>query len=83
MGRTWRTFNDQLEMEQESWRPFRAALRREDQLAFDRLFGLAKRHIAEAQNACRPVPFESVLMCVALELLKEMDRLRQQIEARR
>jgi hypothetical protein len=75
MGRTWRTFNDQLELEQESWRPFRTALRREDQAVFDRLFVLAKRHMAEAQNACRPVTFETVTMCVLVELMKELDRL--------
>ena len=80
MGRTWRTFNDQLEQERESWRPFRAALRREDQAAFDHLFVLAKRHMAEAQNTCRPVAFEAVLMCVTLELVKELERLKRRLE---
>ena len=82
MGRTWRTFNDQLDAERESWRPFRAALRREDQRAFDRLFDMAKRHIAEAQNACRPVAFEAVMMCVTLELLKEVEALKRRTEER-
>jgi hypothetical protein len=81
MGRTWRTFNDQLEHEQESWRPFRAALRREDQAVFDRLFVYAKRHMGEAQNACRPVAFEAVLMCAALEILKEVEQLKSRVEA--
>lgn len=76
MGRTWLTFNDQLNQEQQSWKPFRDALRREDQLAFDKLFAYAKRHMAEAQNACRPIPIESVFMCAVLELVKEVDRLK-------
>ena len=36
--------------------------------------------MAEAQNACRPVALEAVMMCVALELVKEVERLKQRIE---
>ena len=80
MGRTWLTFNDQLAREEQAWRPFRTALRKDDQAAFDRIFVLAKRHMAEAQAACRPVALDAVLMCVALELLKEVEALRGRIK---
>lgn len=76
MGRTLPTFNTWLEEEQASWRGFRRALRREDQEAFDRLFGLAKAHMAEAAAAARPIPFDSFLLCVLLEQQKEIERLR-------
>lgn len=76
MGRTWPTFNDQLEREARAWKPFRDALRREDQRVFDKLFVYAKRHMAAGQNACRPVPFETLMVCAALELVKEVDRLK-------
>ena len=46
MGRTLPTFNLWLGQEIESWRPYRRALRREDQESFDRLFSFAKLHMA-------------------------------------
>ncbi|HOE97875.1 MAG TPA: hypothetical protein PLS90_14480 [Candidatus Sumerlaeota bacterium] len=80
MGRTLPTFNMYLDQEIEAWRPFRRALRREDQPAFDRLFALAKRHMAEAAHAARPVPFDSFVMAVLLEQQKEIERLRARLE---
>lgn len=76
MGRTLPTFNSWLENEMTSWREFRRALRREDREAFDRLFGLAKRHMAEAASVGRPVPFDALVMSILLEQQKEIDRLK-------
>ena len=81
MGRTLPTFNTYLEQEMEQWRPFRRALRREDQPSFDRLFGHAKRHMAEAANVARPVPFDTLLMAIALEQQKQIERLRLALHA--
>ena len=80
MGRTLPTFNTYLESEIVEWSGFRRALRQEDRDAFDRLFTLAKRHMAEAAAAARPVPFDSILMAILLEQQKELDRLRWRIE---
>jgi hypothetical protein len=80
MGRTLPTFNMYLENEIAEWRGFRRALRREDQEAFDRLFALAKRHMAEAAAAARPVPFDALLMAILLEQQKQIERLRWRIE---
>jgi len=82
MGRTLPTFNAWLEEERETWRGYRRALRREDQEAFDRLFSLAKSHMAEAASAARAVPFESFLMSVLLEQQKELERLRRELGER-
>ena len=72
MGRTLPTFNLALERMQSEWSEFRRALRREDQTTFDHLFVLAKRHMAEASTALRPVPLDSFLVCVLLEQQKEI-----------
>jgi len=48
MGRTLLPYSHGLESEQDRWRPFRPALSKEDQQAFDRLFDRAKFHTASA-----------------------------------
>lgn len=80
MGRTLPTFNFWLEGERESWRAFRRALRHEDREAFDRIFALAKRHMAEAASVARPVPFDSLVMSVLLEQQKQIEDQRREIE---
>jgi len=77
MGRTLPTFNTFLEAEYDSWRPYRRALRREDQEAFDALFRAAKQHVAESSHAVRAVPFEAMLLSMLLEHEKEIQRLRE------
>lgn len=79
MGRTLPTFNTYIDQEIAEWRPFRRALRREDQTVFDRLFALAKTHMAEAANAARPVPFDTLVMAILLEQQKEIERLRAKL----
>ena len=80
MGRTLPTFNMYLEQEIAQWRPYRRALRREDQEAFDRLFALAKRHMAEAANVSRPIPFDSLVISILLEQQKKIEQLSEQLE---
>jgi hypothetical protein len=80
MGRTLPTFNMYLESEMAQWRSFRRALRREDQQAFDRLFKLSRRHMAEAAYAARPVPFDALVMTILLEQQKELERLRARLD---
>ncbi|MEN6627746.1 MAG: hypothetical protein ABFD69_16085 [Candidatus Sumerlaeia bacterium] len=79
MGRTLPTFTMHLNQEMELWRPFRRALAAGDRAAFDRMFALARRHIAEAANAARPVPFDALVMTILLEQQKEIDRLSEEL----
>ena len=79
MGRTIPTFTRYLEEEMSTWRDFRRALDKEDRAFFDRLFRLAKRHIAEASHAKRPIPFDALVMCILLEQQKEIDGLKERI----
>ena len=79
MGRTLPTFNLYLDGEMELWRPFRRALRKEDQAVFDKLFAMAKRHMAEAAYVARPVPFDTLVMAILLEQQKEIEALKQKL----
>lgn len=79
MGRTVPTFNMSLEREIAAWSMFRRALRAEDRVAFDRLFVLARQHMAEAAAAARPIPFDAVVMSILLEQQKEIESLRRRV----
>ncbi len=80
MGRTLPTFNMYLNQEIEAWRPFRRALPAEDRAAFDRLFALARGHMAEAAHVARPVPFDTLVMAILLEQQKEIESLRARLD---
>lgn len=67
MGRTVLSFTQELYREEESWRGFRRALRREDRELFDELFAAARYHTAACTCAGRAVPFEAILMSILLE----------------
>lgn len=84
MGRTLPTIVQTLQAEEEAWKLFRRALRREDQDAFDALWRFARYHAAPASMASRPMPFEAALMAmmVAVERqIMEMERLEKKRSA--
>lgn len=67
MGRTVLSFTRELYREEESWKPFRRALRKEDRELFDELFAAARYHTAACTCAGRPVPFDAILMSILVE----------------
>jgi hypothetical protein len=79
MGRTVPTFTNIIDGELASWGKFRHALRAEDQDAFDDLFRAARYHLAENFYAMRTVPFESIMMSIAVEQQKLIRRLQEQV----
>jgi len=81
MGRTVPTFTNIIDQEVASWSKFRHALRKEDQEAFDYLFRAAKYHLAENFYAMRTVPFESIMMSIAVEQQKTLRKLQARIAA--
>jgi hypothetical protein len=83
MGRTVPTMTQMVQAEEESWAPFRRALRAEDRPAFDRLFAAARHFAAVASYAARPVPFEAILLSMLLEAMKAIHRLEIEIAALR
>lgn len=67
-----------LQAEEEAWKLFRRALRKEDQEAFDALWRFARYHAAPASMASRPMPFEAALMAMLVALERqflELERL--------
>jgi len=80
MGRTLKPINQQLLEEEAAFAKFRRALRRQDQLALDDLFGAARIHAAAAAYASHALPFEVFLLSMLLEEHKEVMRLRGEVE---
>ena len=68
----------------ESWGKFRRGLRREDQEALDGLFRAARLQLAGSAYAARPIPFESIAMCMLLaqhRIIADLQHRMKQLEA--
>jgi len=83
VGRTLPTFVSFLIAEEESWRPYRRALRAEEKAAFDRLFSHARAHSAAAGQAARGIPSEAMFLSMLLEMNIELEALRRELAALR
>jgi hypothetical protein len=81
MGRTLSPFSQLIERERRAWAPFRRALRKDDQAAFDRLFDCAKLHVQAGVYLSRPWPFEVIAMAILLEHHKRLDQVLTRLEA--
>jgi hypothetical protein len=81
MGRTLPPFSQLIESERRAWAPFRRALRKDDQAAFDRLFDCAKLHVQAGVYLSRPWPFEVIAMAILLEQHKRLEQLLARCEA--
>jgi len=80
MGRTVLPFTQELYREEESWRAFRRALRREDRELFDALFEAARYHTAACSCAGRAVPFDAILMGILIEERRAARELARRVE---
>ncbi len=67
MGRTVLPYSHVMESEKEWWRPFRRALSKEDQEAFDRLFDRAKMHTSAGVYMSSPCPMDTIILSICLE----------------
>jgi len=81
MGRTVLSFTQELYREEESWKGFRRALRREDRELFDELFAAARYHTAACTCSGRAVPFEAILMSILLEQRRAVRELSARVAA--
>ena len=79
MGRTVPTFTNIIDNELSTWSKYRRGLRKEDQEVFDDIFRSAKLHLAENFYAMRAVPFESIMMSIAVEQRKLINKLQDRI----
>jgi phosphotransacetylase len=66
MGKTLAPFSQLIAYERRRCAPFRQALSKTDQEAFDRLFEWRKRQVASKRYVARPRRFEAVFMAVLL-----------------
>ncbi len=85
MGRTVLPFTQELYREEESWKPFRRALRREDRELFDELFAAARYHTAACTCSGKALPFEAILMSILIEerrAVRELSRRIAELERR-
>jgi hypothetical protein len=80
MGRTIPTFTMVIQQEIDSWGKFRRGLRREDQEALDELFRAARMQLAGSAYAARPIPFESIAMCMLVAQHRMITELRERCE---
>jgi hypothetical protein len=80
MERTVLPFNQVLGQEVQEWKKFRRALRKEDQLIFDRLFEKARLHVEAGGCTSRPWPFETILISILLEHEKALVELRSKLK---
>jgi hypothetical protein len=80
MGRTVPTFTMVIQQEIDSWGKFRRGLRKEDQDALDDLFRAARMQLAGSAYAARPIPFESIAMCMLLAQHRMITGLHERCE---
>ncbi|HTX19353.1 MAG TPA: hypothetical protein VMG34_11905 [Bacteroidota bacterium] len=73
------TFTNIIDNELASWSKYRRGLRKDDQELFDDIFRSAKLHLAENFYAMRTIPFESIVMSIAVEQRKLIKRLHERI----
>ncbi len=81
MGRTLPTYNMLIlqELEKEEWKKFRRALRKDDQEVFDELFIAPKTQMQAGAYASNAKPFETMLLCMLIELKKDLKILEQRV----
>jgi hypothetical protein len=70
MGRTVKPYSHVMESERESLNPFRRALSKEDQQAFDLLFDWAKMPAGAGVYKAHSWPVETILPSICLERKK-------------
>ncbi len=79
MGRTLPTIVQTLHLEEDLWKDFRRALRKEDQEVLDGLWRFARRHAAPLSMASRPVPMEGITMAMLLGLAARVVELEKRL----
>ena len=75
MGRTVMPNSQVMKSELERLKPFRRALSKEDQQAFDRLFDRAKMHTSAGVYMSHPWPMDTILLSICLEHGKMIEEI--------
>ncbi len=80
MGRTVMPYCWVMESERRRLLPFRKALSKEDQQAFDRLFDRAKMHTSAGVYMANPWPMETILLSIVLEQGKVIEQILEKLK---
>ncbi len=81
MGKTVPSYRLALEWEIQQWKGFRKALREGREVeAFDALMDSARNHASAGGCATNPLLFEPMIMCMVLELQKNIDELKCKLQ---
>jgi hypothetical protein len=76
-------YSQVIESERGRLMPFRRALSKEDQQAFDRLFDRAKMHTSAGVYMAHPWPMDTILLSIILEHGKMIEQILGKIKARK
>jgi len=80
MGRTVPTYVQQISQQAEKWSKFRRALRREDQLHFDRLVASTRYYSPAGAFQVSDDPRESIVLSMLLDLQKRVAGLEARLK---
>lgn len=81
MGKTVQSYRMAIEGEMYTWKHFRDSLASEEEKqAFDMLMDYCRLQSMAAQNACKPILFEPMIMSILLEQQKRIRILQKKID---
>jgi hypothetical protein len=80
MGRTHLPYSVQIDLIEDRLKKLRRSLRKNDQSIFDRLIRYARMQIQAGAMASSPNPFDSMAMSMLIELQRQIDSDRQEIQ---
>ena len=83
MGRTVSPYSHVMESERERLKPFRRALSKEHQEAFDHLFDRAKLHTSAGVYMAHSWPMETILLSICLEHGKMIEEIRGKLKKKK
>jgi hypothetical protein len=80
MGRLIPSSTSLILKEKDSWAEYKKALRKEDKEIFEQLFLYAKYHSPAIGQSNKFYPIEAILISMLIELKKEINSLKKEIE---
>jgi hypothetical protein len=79
MGRTARTFRDQIRIEESKWKGFRRVLTPQERETLDHIFDSAREYADAGTMIVTPRVLEVAFVSMFLNMLSEIDDLRQKV----
>lgn len=82
MGKTVPSYRMAIEDEMQTWKHFRDTLASEEERqTFDLMMDYCRSQSMAAQNACKPILFQPMVMSILLEQQKRIKTLQRKIDA--